>query len=160
MTATTRQPTLKQLHAAAQKKWGKRAYVEHSPKAPDAETRAEWRRLNVEAAARLKEIEAELEPLTAQSVLDQMTKAAQFVCDVNGDHPSIDLLRGVLVDAANRAALKSEQADIEQARKSRHPYWYRYKAAKVQSLGGLSMAHILCEADTAAELMEAIAKAK
>lgn len=160
MSATMRQPSLRQLHAAAKKRWGKNAFVELNPRLPDAETRSKWSILNEAASARIKEIEAELKSLAPLRILRDLVAAAQFVVDVNGDHPSIDGLRKPLADASRRAELEDDRKSMEGERRNRPCHSKRYKAGAVSYAAGFGMSHIYAEADTAAELMELIKTTK
>lgn len=156
---SAKQPTLKQLQTAAQMRWGHTANVTINKNAPTAEQRAEYLTLNAVANARIKAIDAELKSSAMKSITERLTKAAQFVCDVNGDHPSIDQLRIVVAEATRRDAMNEERRTLDKERNSRITWVKRYKVTRMSDIGSI-FAVVEADADTAAELMEKIKDGK
>lgn len=154
-TTATRQPTLKQLHAAAIKRFGKSAFVSHNPKAPSADERVQMIAANKLSRARIDEITAELERMKDRELPGKLLAAAQFVCDVSGDEPSIDQLR-VAVNATEHAeSLREEKDRLTQQIRTSGTYAYRWRAGYERSWP-FPCRHIEEEADTAEALMRKI----
>ena len=152
----TRQPTLKQLQAAASKR-SKDWTVGHSPKAPDADTRTAHREQNTADRARIDEIGKLLNAPEARTILNRLTAAARFVVDVEGGSPSMEQLAEVMAEAERLAELRTERAELEAAVKARPSHWRRWQLYEITRIGGRPMFRVVkFEADTAAELMAKI----
>ena len=67
-----------------------------------------------EVRKRLAVVETERSKLTEWATA--LRKAARFVCDVNGDPPSIDHLRAAVADAERHAALSDEWRELRDRR--------------------------------------------
>jgi len=89
--------------------------------------KAEYERL----MARQAEIEAEAKAMG--NVLKPFVDAAQFVCDVNGDPPSIDMLRTALARYKHRMALAEERIDVVGRRDnaSAESRYYQWTAGRI-----------------------------
>jgi hypothetical protein len=92
--------------------------------------RAEYERLK----ARKAEIEAEMKAMG--NVLNPFVEAAQFVCDVNGDPPSINTLRTSLERYKHYIALTDELRDVVDRRDkaSLESRRYQWTAGKIGTL--------------------------
>jgi len=100
--------------------------------------------------ARKTEIEAELRAIGNE--LTPLVKAAEFVCDVNGDPPSIDNLRAALEVHKHRVALGDELMDVVGRRNnaSAQSHYYQWRAGRMN--GGFFV--VLGEGDTRQEALE------
>jgi hypothetical protein len=115
--------TKKQLIAAVQKRYGKNAYVEHNPRGLDKAQRDELRAWLALARSEVDRLGKEIK--AAAGWESRLIVAAQFVCDVSGDDPSIPALQAAVEQAARiRSALverRDLQAEIEK-RKNAGPF--------------------------------------
>lgn len=114
-------------------------------------SKAEYERLK----ARKAEIEAELRAIGND--WGRIVKAAEFVCDVNGDPPSIDTLRAALEEHKHCVALSDELQNIAKRRNgvSAESRRYQWQAGRIN--GGFFI--VLGEGDTRQEALDK-AKAK
>ncbi len=113
--------------------------------------KAEYERLK----ARQKEIEAELRAIGNE--LTPLIKAAEFVCDVNGDPPSIDTLRAALEKHKHRVTLSDELHDVAGRKNaaSAESRRYQWAAGRINNMFFV----VLGEGDTRQEALDK-AKAK
>ncbi len=135
----------------ARKAIHRKAEIRENKAAPTHEQRQARR-------ARMAEIKAEQEAITAglKSLKDHAEKlltAAKFVCDVNGDSPSIEQLMPA-VERSQRAfdLLESKrqlQVEFEKLRSGLHQY--RFDVATIHA-GPFPHYSIECSSDTLAEL--------
>lgn len=93
-----------------------RLYAEENPKALTPAQRT----ANIEAKAKYKEqLQAVSDSLSAveKDVVDgsQLLTAAEFVCDVNGDDPSIPELKLAVQSRQEYLAMKEQRQDLEKA---------------------------------------------
>lgn len=146
MATETKEPTLAQLTAAARKKWP-RSKVVVNPSAPDAAIRAEWRRLNQDAEQRRRSLEIPLaRSRAAKAALDA---AARFVCDVDGDSPSIDQLRAALAEMDAIHAAEDERLTLQKQIRSRPALTgRRFEVVERSSFAGLPSEMQIAAADT------------
>ena len=108
--------------------------------------RAEFERLK----ARQAEIEADSREMG--NVLKPFVDAAQFVCDVNGDPPSIDTLRTALESYKHRVALADDLRDVVERKNeaSIESHYYQWRAGRFNH--GIFV--VLGEGDTRKEALD------
>lgn len=155
MKTTTRQPTLKQLQAAARKRWGKEGFAEYRPDGPTPDERAESQDEAAVRKARMDEIKSDADN---RSHWKALLAAAQFVRDVNGDPPSIERLGNAVAMSERFEAARIEYKDLYQEQQSttHKRYGYRWRAGEVSSM----FVHVRFQADSAAELLDKIVGAE
>jgi hypothetical protein len=98
-TATSPKITKASVLKLAKKLYGTAVTIRENKSAPTQIKREEMRCRLTQSKSRLQEIGKELQD--AMDVFRRLTKTAHFVCDVNGDYPSIDQL-GVETGKADR----------------------------------------------------------
>lgn len=107
----------------ARQRYGDKAFVRYNPKAMTLEQREAAKAERSRASARSKELTEQLGKMRAP--LYPLMDAARFVCDVNGDPPSIDQLRTAL-DAAELHLKLTEERKAEQVIAMKSTWSYRY----------------------------------
>lgn len=146
--------TLAKLQSAARKRW-KNANVRENKSAPDAETKREWMAQNAQARERIKQLKEYLKRGQADTQRDRLLSAARFVCDVNGDHPSIEQLRSIVAEATRIDAAKAEIAELDEAIKKRQIYRHRWNVSVVHS-HPFPHAQVVASADSREQLLAII----
>lgn len=115
--------------------------------------RDECNRRRSEIETRKKEIHAETEAMKGH--WDRLLAAAEFVCDVNGDHPSIEQLREAVVASKRVKELAEERASLceEQRKIGSRMYLKKYEVARLdRTMPGFPITVIEHSADTLEEL--------
>jgi hypothetical protein len=113
-TATPPKITKASVLKLAKKLYGTAVTIRKNKSAPTQMKREEMRCRLAQLRSRLVEIGKELQD--AMDVFRGLTKTARFVCDVNGDHPSIEQL-GVETKKADRMFdLLDEETELRDSR--------------------------------------------
>lgn len=105
--------------------------------------------------AKLAEIMDKLKAI--KDPLPEFIKAAEFVCDVNGDHPSIDTLRDALAIVKHQRSLRDERMEVEKQRAAIAGEMCRYQWSAGENRG--MFFHVLGHGDTKHEAVTMAEKA-
>lgn len=146
--------TKRTIEAMIRKKYGKGAYLRENKRASSPEQREQGKVRLAEIRDRVVKIKAELAQLQRHD--KRLLIAASFVCDVNGDHPSIDQLREAVAESQRFADLSEERRELEAERSklSGESCRFRWEACNVNTVGGVQFCSIHESADTLEELAE------
>lgn len=154
--------TKNQALVTAQKMWGKKAYIEENSRALSPEGREEARKQLEENKKTIASIEERLKALGPIEVAQKkLMEAAEFVCDVDGDDPSIPQLKEAVavmnqIRNAKAMLMKAKKEGNELLAKS---FTKRFKVGYVDNaIPGFPVAHIHGEGDTWEEAFEKSSK--
>src|SRR5262245_41003654 len=103
--------TKAQVERLVRQKCGPKSGVRFNPNAPTEKDKAPRRERIREINARIKEIEIELTTINSRH-WHELLAAAKFVCDVDGDCPSIDELRKAVNLSSQFAELVEEKQSL------------------------------------------------
>lgn len=153
MATATKRANQAMATALAKQVYGKNAYTEFREKALTEEQKVPVRARAIEVAARRKELETPLK-VSSHSVLLTILPAAEFVCDVNGDHPSIDQLRAALAKAMAHVAVVDEDLALKREQRTLNTHGKRCNVLEAQHLiPGFPVSIQLCDGDTWEEVV-------
>ena len=156
MTTQPKPVTKSQVLKLARKRHGRAAGIEECKGAPTSDER-EWRRRKLaELIAEAKEIDAKLAGRSWSAELKSIISATEFVCDVNGDSPSITQLSEALAHVKEFVSLSERKEEIIAERRS-GALSTHVQRWRIYVDGGM-FRHIREQADTLDELAEKLTK--
>ena len=146
--------TKREVEAMIRRKYGKTASLRENRNAATAAERADGNARRKEITARINEIDAELKTIPSGHDKRLLT-AAEFVCDVNGDSPSIEQLRVAVAESQRSRALHDERKELDNERRNLAGigYRHRFEACVYNTVGNLAAFNAIHESsDTLEEL--------